>query len=649
MAVEAIPAPIVLDTGQFCLAAERSPIGTALVGLDGRWLNVNAALRDVLGYDADEFRALTFQAITHPADVEDDVESFRQLLAGCIASCQKDKRYIRKGGATVWVRLTVSLIRDDAGEPLFFITHVQDIEAQRAADIERLRLTDRAALAIQAARIGIWELELDTGALSWSPEMFELFKIQDPGMPVDLGFFERNVHEDDRELVQVSLQTALQTGSLDAEFRIRCLDGEIRILKGLAHLHRRPDGAVDRFIGANWDVTEARKLAFKAEAANRAKSQFLAVMSHEIRTPMNGILGMAQAMRADDLPEGQRKRLDVITECGDSLLTILNDILDLSKVEAGKLEIESVPFDLGRVLTSVVAGYAPEAEDRGLKLTLVLDATGGSYRGDPTRLRQILGNLVSNALKFTERGEVSLKARRTPDGLRIEVVDTGKGMEDETLDRIFTPFAQEDASTTRRFGGTGLGLSIVRQLAVLMGGDVTVSSRPGSGSRFTVDLPLLYLGDIPDAPERTVTDADPDRSIRILAAEDNLNNQLVLKTLLGQLGIDVTLVSDGAQAVAAWRDGEWDVVLMDIHMPVMDGLEAARQIRGLERAESRRRTPVVALTANAMDHHRAECLATGMDGLVAKPIDIRLLITAIEAAQATAAAYLVPGPETLAS
>lgn len=631
MADDTMNAPTGPSAMHFCLATEHSPIGTALVGLDGSWLNVNASLQAFLGYRAEEFASLTFQDITHPDDLDADLALLEQLVAGTIPSYQMEKRYIRKDGETVWAKLTVSLVRDETGAPQFFISHIQDIAARKAGEAERQRLTDRATLATQAARIGIWEWELDTNALSWSSEMFDLFRVTDPGTPIDFDFFSRNLHEDDREPLNVSIAEALETGALDTEFRIRCLDGDIRIIKVLAKVYRSEDGQANRLIGANWDITEARNLALRAEAASRAKSQFLAVMSHEIRTPMNGILGMAQAMRADDLPLVQRERVNVIAECGESLLTILNDILDLSKVEAGKLEIESVPFDLRRVLGGVVASYATDADDRGLDLTLDLDAAEGLYRGDPTRLRQIMANLVSNALKFTERGAVSMKARRTTEGLRLEVADTGKGMDDETLGRIFTPFAQEDASTTRRFGGTGLGLSIVRQLAVLMGGDVAVSSRPGFGSRFTVDLPVEYLGEAPEAPAETAANAGQGGAIRILAAEDNLNNQLVLKTLLGQMGIEVTVVGDGDQAVAAWRDEVWDVVLMDVQMPVLDGFGATQRIRRLEASQGRERTPIIALTANAMDHHRTECLAAGMDGLVAKPIDVRLLLTAIEA------------------
>ena len=352
-------------------------------------------------------------------------------------------------------------------------------------------------------------------------------------------------------------------------------------------------------------------------------------MSHEIRTPMNGILGMAQAMAADPLPEAQRERLEIISESGEALLAILNDILDLSKVEAGKLEIEVVPFDLGRLLTSLSSTFAATAGDRGLRLDVDLGTAAGVYEGDPTRLRQILSNLVSNALKFTAQGGVSLKARRAGEVLTIEVIDTGHGMDAEVLGRIFTPFAQADSSTTRRFGGTGLGLSIVRELAVRMGGDVSVTSRPGVGSRFAVTLPLPFVGEAEAVIDEVEGDAAPLPTLRVLAAEDNATNQLVLRTLLGQLGVDVVLVGDGQAAVDAWQAEPWDLILMDVQMPVMDGFAATRAIREIERREARSATPIIALTANAMSHHIEACLEAGMTRLLPKPIDVRQLAEAL--------------------
>jgi PAS domain S-box-containing protein len=631
MPTVAPPAPINLDAMQFCLATEHSPIGTALVALDGRWLNVNAAMTGLLGYNADEFSRMTFQQLTDDTDLKNDMDGIAAMLAGEMGSWVCEKRYLRKDGGWLWVHLTVTLVRDDAGQPLVFLGHVQDISARKADHIERQRLIERASLAGQAAAIGIWEWDLDTNLLSWSPEMFGLFRVEDPGRPLDFSFFTRNLHPEDRAHMNRSIEVALESGLLDTEFRIRCLDGDVRIIKVLGKVYRGENGAPDRMIGANWDVTETRNLTLEAEAASRAKSQFLAVMSHEIRTPMNGILGMAQAMQADNLPPVQRDRLEVIAECGKGLLTILNDILDLSKVEAGKLQIEAAPFDLIKVLGGVAATYAPNAKDRSLVIRLDVDAAHGLYLGDPTRLRQIVSNLVSNALKFTRQGEISIKARRVGSGVRIQVADTGMGMDSPTLDRIFQPFAQEDASTTRRFGGTGLGLSIVRQLARLMGGDVSVASRIGSGSCFTVVLPLERLGDIREdaVPSPATPLLSP--SMRVLAAEDNANNRLVLKTLLTQFDIEVTIVADGQQAVELYRSGDWDIVLMDVQMPVLDGLSATRRIRDLEASEGRVRTPILALTANAMDHQRSECLEAGMDDLVAKPIDIRSLLAAMDA------------------
>ena len=265
-------------------------------------------------------------------------------------------------------------------------------------------------------------------------------------------------------------------------------------------------------------------------------------------------------------------------------------------------------------------------------MAIDVEAASGLYRGDPTRLRQVVSNLVSNALKFTAQGQVSIRARRLGDNVRIDVSDTGRGMDAEVLARIFTPFVQADNTTTRQFGGTGLGLSIVRRLARLMGGDVTVSSRPDVGSRFSLVLPLPYLGEAePQAPRDGPSTLEM-KPLRVLAAEDNATNQFVLKTLLSQMGIEVSIVGDGAQAVDAWRSEPWDVVLMDIQMPVMDGFEATRRIRALEAVEGRSMTPIIALTANAMPHHLQECRVAGMDGLVAKPIDVRDLAAALQSA-----------------
>ncbi len=367
-----------------------------------------------------------------------------------------------------------------------------------------------------------------------------------------------------------------------------------------------------------------------AESANAAKSAFLATMSHEIRTPLNGVLGMAQAMAGDDLSDRQRDRLSVIHRSGEALLAILNDVLDLSKIEAGKLELEHLEFELGEVARGAYSAFTALANKKGLSFALDIEAARGRYMGDPTRLRQVLYNLISNALKFTEQGEIRVTATRVGDMLQLSVRDTGVGIAPENVSKLFAKFDQLDSSTTRRFGGTGLGLAICRELAQLMHGDIVVTSELGLGSTFTLRAPLEYLGEERTVP--TVAEAvreQRDIALRVLAAEDNAVNQLVLKTLLHQMGVEPTVVDNGKLAVAAWDDGDWDVILMDIQMPIMDGLTATAQIRAKELATGRPRTPIVALTANAMSHHIDQYTTAGMDGHVAKPIQAAELFAAL--------------------
>ena len=390
--------------------------------------------------------------------------------------------------------------------------------------------------------------------------------------------------------------------------------------------HRR---SVERSLAEATRLAEAK--GAEAEAANAAKSIFLATMSHEIRTPMNGVLGMAQAMAAGDLPAAQRERLAVLRESGETLLSLLNDVLDVAKIEAGKLECEQIPFDLDGVLKSIGAAFEVQAARKSLTLAIIIEEDArGAYRGDPMRLRQILNNLVSNALKFTEVGRVEVAVRRAGEVLEISVSDTGAGMPADRLHRLFGKFQQLDASTTRKHGGTGLGLAICRELCELMGGTIAAESVLGEGSTFTVALPLPRLG----APSTHAPEASPaiDTAIgpRVLAAEDNPVNRLVLSTLLAQIGVEAVVVEDGAQALAAWRAADWDVVLMDVQMPVMDGVMATRTIRETERRQGLARTPIIALTANAMAHQLADYRAAGMDDCVAKPIQAEALFNALE-------------------
>jgi PAS domain S-box-containing protein len=369
----------------------------------------------------------------------------------------------------------------------------------------------------------------------------------------------------------------------------------------------------------------------QANAANVAKSAFLATMSHEIRTPLNGVLGMAQAMDRDELAPVQRERLGVVRQAGETLLALLNDLLDLSRIEAGRMELEDSVVDIFTLMQGVESTFGPLAAEKGLTLELEVEpALKGTWTGDPTRLRQVLHNLVSNAVKFTAQGKVCVRALRRAGKLIVEVSDTGPGIARERQGALFQKFVQEDASTTRRYGGSGLGLAICLELTQLMGGKISVASQPGEGATFTVALPLARAkAQLAPAPEAVAQ--VPAGDLRVLAAEDNLVNQMVLRTLLGQLGVQVRCVDDGQAAIEAAAEGGWDVILMDVQMPVMDGPTAARRIRAREEAEGLPRTPIIALTANAMAHHEAEYLAAGMDVLVPKPLEVERLIGAISA------------------
>ncbi|MFI4935353.1 MAG: ATP-binding protein [Caulobacterales bacterium] len=380
----------------------------------------------------------------------------------------------------------------------------------------------------------------------------------------------------------------------------------------------------------------AAKVALEAEteratAANDAKTAFLAMMSHELRTPLNGVLGMAQALTHTELDARQSEHVDMLVRSGDGLMTILNDILDISKIEAGRLDLEAIPFDLHELEARVRSLWAPAAQRKGISFDCWLDpATPRWLQGDPTRLHQVVTNLVSNALKFTADGGVRLELRPLSAGddlalIEIAVFDTGIGMSPEQAARVFESFTQADVSTARQFGGTGLGLSICRNIVGLMGGTITVESVAGKGSVFRVNLELP-LADAPAIAEPQ-TDAADIAGWRVLVADDHPINQAVARSILEAAGVQVICAGDGAQALKLLATHPFDVVLMDVHMPTMDGPEALRRLRAGEAGRSD--MPVIALTADAMAGADTDLLAQGFDAVEPKPIRPAHLILAI--------------------
>ncbi len=431
------------------------------------------------------------------------------------------------------------------------------------------------------------------------------------------GDFRRSIHE-----LTKTLQSDLEELRRGAEMQKKVIQLQW-ILAGLA---------LFLCLAAGFAVYSLRRMNQKLVQASAAKSAFLANISHEIRTPLNGILGLAQAVSADQLAPEQAERMEVLKRSGMGLMAILNDLLDLAKIEAGRMTIEAAPFSPEEVMTASRNAIWAAAEAKGITVETVIDPSArGIYQGDATRLRQIVDNLVSNAVKFTQTGSVHVSLARKADRLVLTVKDTGIGMTPEAASRIFSRFEQADSSTTRRFGGTGLGLSICAELVKAMKGEITVSSAVGKGSTFVVTLPLERLSDVnivplPKLEGQVLFNGPP---LRVLAAEDHPVNQLVLKTLLAQLGINITLVGDGAQVVQRYQDSDWDIVLMDVQMPVMDGVTATRAIRAFERDHNRKPTPVLALTANNMAHQIEEYRKAGFSGHVPKPIDAMELIWTI--------------------
>ena len=371
-----------------------------------------------------------------------------------------------------------------------------------------------------------------------------------------------------------------------------------------------------------------------AEAANVAKSQFLANMSHEIRTPLNGVIGLAQAMAKTDLDANQREMLELMQASGRSLQTLLSDILDLARVESGKLELTEDAFNLSLAVREAAQLYAENARDKHLGFHVDVDLDDGLWvRGDVVRLKQVLTNLVSNAIKFTSQGFVGLTVQRGQgaDGratLRFTVEDTGIGFDAATRDRLFQRFEQADGAITRKFGGSGLGLSICRQLAEMMGGDLDCESEPGGGSAFILTVPLVEC-EAPTARASAAEVSRADRPARVLVADDHPTNRRVIELILAQSAAEVVMVENGAQAAETFRAGSFDLVLMDMQMPVMDGLTATREIRLHEVAMGQAPTPIVMLTANAMPEHVAAGRAAGADHHLAKPFNAAELLALV--------------------
>ena len=508
---------------------------------------------------------------------------------------------------------------------------------------------ERLEFATEGADIGVWDFDPATHADYWNEPMCRLYGLPKGSTGPGYHGWRSFLHPDDAERAHNDVAAALRGEKpFDSEFRIVLGDGTVRHVRSCGQVIRDATGRACRMLGISYDLSDMKKIeadlreaSEAAQQANRAKSIFLANMSHEVRTPITSVTSVIDLIRQTYLTDEQQGYVKTLSHSMESILTIINDILDFSKIEAGRLDIETVDFDLRAAVHNVYELYQGAGSAKAVTLVLEgIESLPVAAAGDPMRLRQILHNLISNAIKFTEHGTVTIRtAIEAATGprfiLSIDICDSGIGMSPGQIERIFEPFSQADASTTRKFGGTGLGLAIVKRLVQLMGGTIEVTSTPAVGSCFRVRLPLETLpperqlaahpvGGKPSAPIRLAP-------LRLLLAEDNLVNQRLIKAMLGKLGHLVSVAANGKEAVAEVANGDFDAVLMDMQMPEMDGEQATAIIRAMPAPRSR--VPIIALTADVMVEHRERYLKAGVNDLVAKPIDWDTLTLAL--AQAT--------------
>jgi PAS domain S-box-containing protein len=599
--------------------------------LNGCWSFLNSAWERITGYNVEESIGTSFTSMVYPADKEKSVGHLSDLINGDETSRRYNLRYITKSGEVRWTEAIVSLDLDSDGRLLGASGTLTDINARYVAEEKLLQSSENLNQAQALTKLGSFEHPLHSDGVSyWSPQMYELLQC-DTSFEPNLAYLVGSFDEGSRTLLNKAIDK-LKDGDTEISLELRMKDGEsYTMLRAEKHVGRVNKGYV--VSGTLMDITERKSFERElisakllAERALAAKSEFLSNMSHEIRTPMNAIVGLTEiVLNEKDLNPQTRRNLELIDYSADNLLVIINDILDYSKIEANKVVLERITFDLKGMLSKLLETWRLKADHNQVGLILNWDKEIPSHMvGDPYRLNQILLNLVSNALKFTGQGSVTLKLSLTEKKLDeynilFEVMDTGMGISQDKLESIFESFTQAYTDTTRNFGGTGLGLAISKRLVELQGGRIHVSSVVGEGSNFSFNIPLYTSTGAAEVELDPRSDLSEGlHGINILVAEDNKINQLLIKQVCKNWNASIEIADDGEIAVLKSNNKDFDVILMDLQMPNMNGFEAVQAIR-LDEENRNNKIPILALTADAMPETKSYVQRNGFNGYVTKP------------------------------